>query len=473
MDLCADLTERDTKRLKFKLFFSVVMTVISFMIYPPASLLNPYQVVAPPSTDANISVYLISESYGDAVSDLDDIDASGLGGVIVMPDMTVLNATDLKNIAQYAKGLGLEVGISLGGTILSSDEYMSDGYKNDARSIVASIINQSVLTYVDVVEIFPYLNAPEDYGLASEDPLEYFFGPIRDDAQLLEELLGDLSGFDVITRTSVHLTYSSSFRVILKTLGDIEELDQVGVNFFQSHINTVPTSIASAIEYCRGLSGKEVVVGGIGYSTHDDAHNEVMQDSWFWSAADVTNSLQVGEIVLWQWNDRATFPFIVPEIIEPKFGVSGKKIMSSVSDYNSGEINYAGYTGNWIEIILGVFSTSGSTGIISGNILFSLLFRVLLGVWIGRKCKLNGSLIATLIFGGTLIFHLALGVSITNSPSWWIAIFTYFYLYAGISAGVFQIQVLSTVVRHKRVFGFCDENDAQKCTTIFMQDYSV
>jgi hypothetical protein len=470
MDLCADLTEKNTKRLKFKVFFSIVMTIISLMIYPQASWINPYQVLTPPDNDANISIYLVVESYGAAQGDLDDIDDTGVETVIIMPDMTAMNATVLKNITQYASGLGFEVGISLGGTILSSEEYMSSSYQDDARDAVADIVNESVLDYVDIVEIFPYLNAPEDYGIASENIFEYMFGPLGDDLQLLEELLGDISGYDVTTRTSVHMTYSTSFRVVLKNLGEIDDLDQVGVNFFQSHINSVPTAISSAIEFAQQLSGKEVVVGAIGYSTHDDAHNQVMQDEWFWACADVVNSFNIKEMALWQWNDRETFPFIVPEIIEPKYGISGKSIASSVSNYIAGNLNYAGYAVNWIEVILGTFSTSGSTGIISGNILFSLVLRILLGILIGRKCKLNGTLIATLLFAGTLIFHFSLGVPITNSPSWWVAFFTYFYLYASISAGVYQIQVVSTVVRHKKVFGFCDSKDANSCATEFMQN---
>lgn len=469
VDLCADLNERNTKRLKFKLFFSIVMTIISLIIYPPPSLINPYQVLIPPSNDATISVYLISASRGDALSDLDDIDEAGIDSVMIMPDMTKMNVIDLYNVTKHASDIGIGVGISLGGEILSEDEYMSDDYKENAITIISKIINESVVDNVDVVEILPYLNAPEDYGVSSGDISEYVFGPLVDDVKFLEELVDIISTEDVITRTSVHVTYSRSFRTLLGDLSEIENLDQVGINFFQSHINTVPTSISSAVEHCKKLSKKEVIVGAIGYSTHDDAHNEIMQDSWFWSCMDVVNSMGLGEVSIWQWNDVDEFPFIVPEIVAPKYGISDKPVLSSISKYHAGDTNSVGYTINWIEIIFGTFSTSGSTGIISGNILLSLLWRILLGALIGKKCKLNGTLIAAIIFSGTLIFHFSIGVPITNSPSWWISFITYFYLYASISAGVYQVQVVSTVVRHKKVFGFCDSKDADQCATDFFQ----
>lgn len=469
MDFCADLNEKDTKALKFKIFFSIIMTILSLILYPQASLFNPYQVITPTNTNATISVYLMVDSYDEALDDIDEIDRAGIHSLIIMPNMEKINATEIREITRRASKEEMEVGLSLGGTYLSKETYMSEKYKEDARSSIDDLLNVSVFDYVDIIEIFPYINAPEDYGSISDDTNEFLFGPLGDDIIFLGELIENLEEEKVKIRTSIHLTYSRSYRNLLEDLDEINGLDQISVGMFQSHINSQPTSLSSAIEFCQQLTSKEVIIGAIGFSTHDDVHNEVMQDEWFWTCVDVAASFNIKEVSLWQWKDNDKFPFIVDEIITPKYGVSGKDVMNSLDEYLNNKINYAGYSINLFEILLGSFSTSGSTGVISGNIFFSLLFRLIIGVIIGRKCKLNGGAIATFLFGITLAFHFSMGIPLMNSPTWWISIFTYFYLYASLAAGVFQIQAMSTIVRHKNVFGFCEGKDAKSCTTDFMQ----
>jgi len=471
MSFCADLEEPDTKNIAFKLIFSIIMTVLSLAVFPQASLSNPYEVFVPPNYSSSVSVYLVVDSYAEANEDLSDIKLNGIDGVIVMPDLTQINTSVLKNITSRAKELDLSVSLSLGGTILSNESYMSDGYKDDFRAIISELINKSVLDDLKSLELLPYINAPSEYGTTSDDPLEALFGSSRDDVTFLGDLIELLVNESTVIRTTLHISYYRSFRVILGWLGEISGLDQIGIAVFQSHLNAVPTALSNGISHTRRITDKEVVIGQIGYSTHDDIHNRGMQDAWFWACVDVASSFDIAEVGVWQWKDRVEFPFIVEEIIEAKYGIKDKPIMYSIENYNREEgINYIGYSTNIIEVFLGSFSTSGSTGVISGNIVFSILIRIMIGILIGRKCKLNGRFLGFIIFGLVLIFHFSMGVVIINSPHWWIVLFTYLYLFGSITAGVYQIQIVSTIVRHKKVFDFCDMSDAHKCTLDFLQE---
>jgi hypothetical protein len=425
------------------------MTVISLLIWPQASLTAPYEALFPSGRPRFVSAYLRVSNASTASEDLSGLAGSGVDGVLLAPNLTTLGPPELDSLLAEAESLGLSAGLSLGGELASPEPYMSQGYKSDLLSSVQDLESAGALSRARVVELLPWINCPTSSALPS-DLQNLLFGPLRDDVAFLSELAGEAESSGARLRTSLQVSYSPSFRPALRWIGEISALDEVGVCLFQPHINAMPACISSVVPLVRHLTGKEVLVGPLGFSSHDDLHTPAMQASWLWSCLGAASSAGVGEASVWEWSGDPGLPFSVQENLPGRYALSGSIAAESLPQTTLGPAPAFGYLLNLAELALGTFSSSGSTGVVTGNLMLSLVFRVLLAVLLARRWRINGGLLANLVFAGALLLHFSTGVPILNSPSWWLSLPTYAYAYASISAGAYQMQAITVVARGRR-----------------------
>jgi hypothetical protein len=431
------------------------MTLLSLLILPQPSLTAPYDTLAPGSGVDTVSVYLRVGDLEEAKADLAAAISAGFRAVILMPDFASVGWGGLETLSAAARGAGARVGLSLGGTLASAEGYMTERYKEDLRSVVGELAASGLLDGLYVLELLPYLNG-QGAAEIPPDSESLLFGPLRDDVLLLGELVSLLPDAAPPVRTSIHLSYATGLQSALGWLGDIEGLDEISISLFQPHLNAMPSALASQVSLSRRLTDKRILLGPLAFSVHDDAHSEGMQSAWFLSCLDVASSNAISEVSVWEWADSGSPPFPVPELLEGRYGISGRESLSLVVEY-PGPSAWVGSAANWADLVLGTVSVSGSTGVVTGNVLLSLLFRALVALAAGRRGKIRGGLLASATFLGTAAIHFSLGVPLLNSPTWWFSLPVYLYLYAGLAAGAYQMQVISGAVGRRRSGGSLPE----------------